>query len=939
MRTRHLQRRRLFWYVIPILVGMGGLALSSQFENEVIRFIVVLSSVSIPLFAGGNLLARHGAQGIERVLLIVGTLMLMAGAAVTIYGLPASMAHTRVFSMQIDQTARWLGAFSLLLGLFVVLFNVVRTGEAIDEVAERFRHLIDHMSEGLVLTSPDGNILLVNQRFLDLLDLAEERVVGHNARELVSRFGVDAVEPHLSLRAKGLASEYEITRNVRGEERQFWISGTPIFDRGGRPMGALATLRDVTEKNRMARRLEQYAKSLQQLVEEQTKKLRQSEEQFRNLLLHMNEGFLTIDSWYRIRFVNNRVCEMLAADPDHVRDSEIFDFVDAPGRVKLMELIRSGGVSTTEQGHPEIHFLRSDGTVLAAMVAVAPVRDIVSTADFPGDERYSLVITDVSALKRMQQQLEARAQELESANEELRAHGRAKDSFLSNVSHELKTPLSTIAGYIEMFQSGSLGELGPPQASALAVIERNLKRLVGLISEMIEFSRMEIRGVQLRISVVNIGKLVREAVASIQPHALAKDLSVSVFVSDDYPPVWADAGKISQVLGILLSNAVKFSHDGGMIQIRVSERPRDTLVVSVIDTGIGIDPAHHHRVFDKFYQVDGSLTRRYEGTGIGLSIAKSIVEAHGGRIELESALDKGCCFTIALPGSIFRPEVTPALARGLDKLRVLVVSESRVFRTALQAVLVRCGCHVEEAKNAYECVRLAEETEANLVLLDELPADTQGTEALMNLRQNAVTTEIPVIVFDTADPSKLDTIDGAALEAYHVPKPFTADDLLLHIRRACFDEAVSRVTTTGALAGHSSRVLVVEPDPDLLEWIGTALNHRKIECYGVADVRHAVELAEEDPPDAVFVDADMDPAELGKTIETLRATPHTRAAPICVMSSLMRQGDIPPDGIAGAIGKPFDIDTMVEMIGKVRHRRPHTEGPGEGSSGSENAVS
>ncbi len=878
------------------------------------RLMVVLVSVAIPLFALGNLLAREGGHGLERLILMGGTLFLFVGAAASYWASPS--LENELISPKVVLVTQWLGMFSLVLGLSVVLVWAVRTREAVDELSERFRHVANHITDGFILSSTDGKILLVNNRFLDMLDLSEKDITEKNISDLIDRWRVDAVKSHFDLRAKGLASEYEISWNARGEERQFWVRGTPLFNQRGQWMGVLATLRDVTEKNRMAQRLEHYAKGLQVLVEEQTQKLRQSEVRFRDLLLHMNEGFLTVGGDYRIRFANKRICERLHVGEDAICGRNVFDFVEATGRARLMDLFRDEESHVDSLSRPELNLTAADATSVPVVVAASRVHDAEST-----DTEFSLVITDVSELKQMQHQLELRAGELEAANEELRLHGRARDGFLSNVSHELKTPLSTIHGYVEMLESGSLGPLQSTQMNALTVMARNVKRLSSLINEMIEFSRMEIRGIQLKIGLYNVGSLVRECVASIQPQAMTKDLSLSMFVADDFPAAWIDRGRIAQVLGIFLSNAVKFSLEGGMIQVSATERPDRTMAISVSDTGIGISRTHHGRVFEKFFQVDASKSRRYEGAGIGLSIAKSIVEAHGGTIELESELNVGSTFTIVFPRAVFDANVPVEKREGLEKLKVLLVTQERTFRTTVTQLLTQSGCIVDHAKNSYECSRMADENEPDVILFDEAFSDVAGTATLTGLRENPVTINIPVIVFSCDDARNKP--QAADLPDVHLMvKPFEAVDLLNRIREVCLGQMLVPEQPHVQLDVQQPKALIIDPDPDLLEWVETALRLRGVVGIVASAPQEGLALAIKNPVDAIFMDIDSPPSSVSRKLAVFREVEATRHVPIHIMTGLLPIGHAQPEGTDGALKKPFAIDEMVRLIHEARAIRP-----------------
>jgi len=906
MRKKRQIRQSLVWFLLAIFIGMGGLMISSQFGNPWLRFAIVLLSVAVPLFTGGIFLARYASEGVDRFVLVAGVLMLMIGAAVSLHDTSGGDEQW----IPTDPVV-WLGIFSLLLGLFVVLFSVVRTGKAIDEIEERFRHVADHITEGFVLSSPDGRIVLVNQHFLEMIGSSESEVVGEQASELVQKWKAHLMAPHLDLRAKGLASEYEINWNVRGEERRLWVSGTPIFDRKGRHMGTLATMRDVTERNRMAERLEQYAKGLQELVEERAQALRQSEEQLRGLLMQMNEGFVTVDSAYRIRFINNHMCQLLCAGAEKVKGREIFDFVDPPSRIRLLDRFKASEYPSENVVRPEIIFMSAEGAPVASVVAVSPVKD---AAD---DVCYSMVVTDITQLKEMQRQLEQRARELEAANEELRMHGRARDGFLSNVSHELKTPLSTINGYIEMLSSGQLGQMEAPQLNALLIMARNARRLGGLINEMIEFSRMEIRGVQLHVTLSNAVALVRESAASITPQAMAKDVSVSAFVADDFPPVWYDRTKIGQVLGILLSNAVKFTPGGGMIQLRVTHAATHDLHIDVIDTGIGIDPAHHARVFEKFFQVDASMTRRYEGAGIGLSIAKSIVEAHGGTLELDSALGRGTRFTVKLPNAVFDANVPQADGDIIKGMRFLLVSDSESFRKTVHHALTACGCTIEEAANGYECLRLAEETEPDAIIFDELLQDKTGAVIIGNIRANLAIGATPILIIAPQGATQPKEIAESTPGVHVTQKPFSAQELVDKLILLCCPEAkpiLSRPDTEVQLP----KTVVMDGDADLLEWLETGLRNRRIACYSTSELERAVALAKANMPDVVFLDADAPPFSLGRKIELFRSEQDLKSVPIFLLAGAWPAGTAMPDGVEGVLAKPFAIEQMARIVEDAR---------------------
>jgi CheY-like chemotaxis protein len=374
-----------------------------------------------------------------------------------------------------------------------------------------------------------------------------------------------------------------------------------------------------------------------------------------------------------------------------------------------------------------------------------------------------------------------RAEELERVNAELRELDRAKDGFLTNVSHELRTPLSTVRGYAEMFASGSLGPLEPEQAKGVDVIHRNVQRLEFLIEEMLDFSRMQIQGLKLDRRLVNVANMLTEAGDSLEPSLARKAMRIETGWPADLPPAWCDRNRVGQVLGILLSNAFKFSPEGGVVRLTAETRPPRTLVVHVADAGIGIEPAHQKRIFDKFFQVDSSMTRRYEGAGIGLSIAKSIAEAHGGHLELESAAGEGSTFSLVLPDSLMYPcggaELTAERQNCLHALHIIVIDDTVESRETLAGVLREAGCTVAEKRGTFDGFRLASQQAPAVVLLPDTMSDLASSQAatVWNEQFAEPGAGLVLLLSEHASDDVLLALRAAGASWLH--RPFSFDDL------------------------------------------------------------------------------------------------------------------------------------------------------------------
>ncbi|MEO5742780.1 MAG: PAS domain-containing sensor histidine kinase [Vicinamibacterales bacterium] len=256
------------------------------------------------------------------------------------------------------------------------------------------------------------------------------------------------------------------------------------------------------------------------------------------------------------------------------------------------------------------------------------------------------VSRDVSAERRVENDRERLLISERNARDEAERQSRIKDEFLATLSHELRTPMNAILGWLSMLAEADVVR-DPVQA--ISAIRRNAELQAKLIEDLLEMNKLASGTVHLELGTVDISSALDGAIQSLQPAAIAKGVSVTHSVAPGTPGVRADGRRLQQVLWNLIHNAVKFTPSGGAVNIAVSLT--DSVVeVAVVDTGMGITPEFLPHVFDRFRQADSSTTRRNTGLGIGLSIAKHLVELHGGSIEaISSGPDLGSTFKVLLP--------------------------------------------------------------------------------------------------------------------------------------------------------------------------------------------------------------------------------------------------------------------------------------------------
>lgn len=254
------------------------------------------------------------------------------------------------------------------------------------------------------------------------------------------------------------------------------------------------------------------------------------------------------------------------------------------------------------------------------------------------------------ANRTLQKRVQERTQELQQALERLSELNALKANFVANVSHELRTPITHLKGYLNLLADGSLGPLTAAQREALSILQRAEERLERLIEDLIQFSLATRGELSLTTSRVLIQQLLPSLLERAQETAKARQVELRASIDQSAPAVQADYEKIGWVIGQLLDNAIKFTPAGGEVRLLLTSQQK-LVTIAVVDNGIGIPKERLGEIFEPFYQLDASPTRRYPGTGIGLTLAKRIVEAHGSQIRVESVVGKGSRFEFSLPAA------------------------------------------------------------------------------------------------------------------------------------------------------------------------------------------------------------------------------------------------------------------------------------------------
>ncbi|MDZ7705382.1 MAG: ATP-binding protein [Trueperaceae bacterium] len=361
---------------------------------------------------------------------------------------------------------------------------------------------------------------------------------------------------------------------------------------------------------------------------------KQSEERFRRLADASFEGIVVHRDGY-ILDANPRFAQM--------HGYNVRDLVGsyAPALVTPEATAKPRPDHTVSYGPIEALGKRRDGSTF-------PVEVISRSVPYQDGKAQVIAVRDVSERKEAERALLNYQHELEHKNAELEHANRLKSAFLATMSHELRTPLTAINGFSELLAEELFGELNDQQKQYVGDIHKAGLHLLELINDILDLSKIEADKMLLRPQPTDLGALVRSVVATVTEEGAAKEIDVRVTVGRGLEPVDLDAVRIKQVLRNYLSNALKFTPSGGRVDVIVSEVPFE-VHVEVIDTGVGIAPEDMDKLFKPFSQVDASLSREFEGTGLGLALSKHLVVLHGGEVWAESEQGVGSRFGFSLP--------------------------------------------------------------------------------------------------------------------------------------------------------------------------------------------------------------------------------------------------------------------------------------------------
>ena len=486
----------------------------------------------------------------------------------------------------------------------------------------------------------------------------------------------------------------------------------------------------------------------------------------------------------------------------------------------------------------------------------------------------------------MVSQLQTSKENTDRINEELEQANRLKSEFLANMSHELRTPLNSIIGFAEILRDHLFGDLNERQNKYVKNIHSSGQHLLQLINDILDLSKIEAGRLELSLQPFPIKKSLNNILNIVKPLADKKNINVSLEVDNSLQTISADEAKFKQIMYNLLSNAIKFTDDDGQVSIEAMT-VRGDLQITVADSGIGIHKRDFERVFGQFQQLDGSESRKHEGTGLGLALTKRLVELHGGSIWVDSEFGKGSSFTFRIPVAPELPSLAslapvlentkpdkPTEKKELieEKPTILVIEDDPRASEILAVYLDEGGYNVVQAFDGEDALKKAEELQPFAITLDIMLPKKDGWSVLKELKDDPTTTDIPVIIVSMIDDREL----GFSLGAVdYLTKPINKQQLLSTLKR--------RGKKAGQLRPFVA--MVVDDNEKSVELVTDILEHEGIGVIKAYNGSEAIELASANLPDLIILDLMMPKINGFDVVKELKNHPDAKNIPIIVLTS------------------------------------------------------
>jgi PAS domain S-box-containing protein len=743
-----------------------------------------------------------------------------------------------------------------------------RMQEALRESEEKFSKAFRASPDAIAITRlRDGLFLEVNDNFTTITGYTREETINHKANEIgIWARPEDREKMVKIMKEKGRVQNEEFDFRKKSGELRVWLFSSETLDIAGEPCLISMTI-DITDRKR---------------AEEQ---LRESEGRYRNLFENTHDMIQSVDPEGHFLFANRAWLDTMGYTAAELPGLNLFQIISPESLPHCQEMF-ARVMEGESVNNAQATFVAKDGRlVLVEGNAAGRYVDgkLVATQG---------IFRDITEHQRADEERRQRMEELRIAYERLKELDRLKDSFLSTVSHELRTPLTSIKSFSEILLA--YDEDRETQKEFLNIIKEESDRLTRLINDFLDLAKIESGRMQWETVDLSVAEVIKTAINATQALAAQGKLEVKVKVSPGLPTVTCDKDRLVQVVTNLLSNAIKFTPEGGKIEVKARrggggklKEKSDSVVVSVTDSGVGIDPKDHESVFEKFKQVGDTLTDKPKGTGLGLPICKEIIEHYGGKLWVESQLGRGSTFFFSLPLAPAAGAEAPGADEAEEPAKVaisgrkavdgyktiMVVDDEANIRRFLSHELKKRGYTIIQASGGDQAVELARKHHPDLITLDVLMGSMSGFDVTAVLKNDPETRDIPILIVSVTEDRK---------RAYqlgvndYLTKPFKIEALVDKVNRLLLDT--------------QKKIMVVDDDKNLVRSLKYQLGKRGYSTSVAYNGKLALEKVNSQPPDLILLDIMMPEMDGYEVMKALKHKPETARIPILVMTGVEIDG-------------------------------------------------
>ncbi len=782
---------------------------------------------------------------------------------------------------------------------------------AIRDISERQRlealagHLaavVESSPEAIISKTVDGTIVSWNPGAERLYGYSEAEIIGKPISTIVPPGHHDEVQSLIKRVFGGerLDDHYAMVRRCKdGSLVDVSLAISAVRDASGRVIGASTIARDITEQKRAAAALAQARADID-----------------RFFALSLDLMMIANDEGHFVR-VNPAFERLLGYSPQELIGKPFTDFIHPddlePTLQRYSEQTAGGKVNSFEN-----QYRHTDGSY----------RWVLWSATATEDGLIYATGRDVTERRQMEEDLRAsREQALEAS--------RLKSEFVANMSHEIRTPMNGVLGMTELALQT---DLNFEQRELLETAKTSADSLLAIVNDILDFSKIEAGKLELEAAPFRLRDGLPRIIKPLAPRADLKGLELACDIRPGVPDeVAVDSVRLGQILVNLTSNAIKFTSQGEVeliVSLDACENGRATLHFTVRDTGVGIPVERHHAIFDAFAQVDTSTTRKYGGTGLGLTICTRLVELMGGRIWVESQLGQGSQFhfTINVPVIEEAKANPPVTYVESVSLPVLIVDDNATSRRILAAMLSQDGMKPVLVSGCVDALKLLETQSFGLVLIDCHMPEVDGVSLVKQMRMSASLAAIPMVML-TSPGKQRDAVRCRELNLISVSKPVSHSQLADATQRALTHRRPSALLQSSGIQhvrrGNepSLRILLAEDNAVNQKVASRMLQNQGHAVIVAANGREALAAWERQTFDLILMDVqmpEMDGFEAAAAIrQKERALSRGARIPIIALTAHVMSADHEACiavGMDGFVTKPIRIDDLIEEISRVHNR-------------------